>query len=64
MSVTSSKASLKACLTVFLASGPAARMTVLVVWSFCPILSKPALAMTYALTKASATSCAVPVFAR
>eukprot|EP00972_Heterocapsa_arctica_P038597 5688150-Heterocapsa_arctica.AAC.1 len=32
MSGTSSYANLKACFAVFLASGPTARMTVLVVW--------------------------------
>eukprot|EP00972_Heterocapsa_arctica_P080560 11871466-Heterocapsa_arctica.AAC.1 len=64
MSGTSSKAGLKACFTVFLASGPTARMTLLVAWSFCPIFSNPSLAMRQALTSASATSCAVPVLAR
>eukprot|EP00972_Heterocapsa_arctica_P067845 10016847-Heterocapsa_arctica.AAC.1 len=45
ISGTSSEAILKACLTVFLASGPTARMTVLVVWSFCPICYNPYLAI-------------------
>eukprot|EP00972_Heterocapsa_arctica_P017957 2654610-Heterocapsa_arctica.AAC.1 len=60
MSGISSKATLKACLTVFLASGLTARTTVFVDWSFCAISSRPSLATRYALTSASATSCAVP----
>eukprot|EP00972_Heterocapsa_arctica_P067610 9979636-Heterocapsa_arctica.AAC.1 len=38
-------------------------MTVLVVWSFCPIFTRPSFAIPYYLTNASATSCAVPVLA-
>jgi hypothetical protein len=36
---------LKAALTAFLASGPTARITVLVVWSFWPIFQRPSIAI-------------------
>eukprot|EP00972_Heterocapsa_arctica_P107983 15904559-Heterocapsa_arctica.AAC.1 len=42
---SSAYAALKAALTAFLASGPTARITVLLVWSFWPILPRPPLAI-------------------
>eukprot|EP00972_Heterocapsa_arctica_P035444 5215348-Heterocapsa_arctica.AAC.1 len=44
------KLSSKASLTDFLAPGPAARITVLVVCSFWPIFPRPSFAMAYAAT--------------